>query len=483
MPFVQNIDLAKVLQGAQALSRMRMDKEQHELAVNDYHRQVELARKQQEMAVKVRQAQAKVMQAQQPEARQEAISELQALSPETAISTQEQIQGLETKQQTLASKRRDLKISQSLKGAEAMQQLLPNAVQQTDVGPQVDIRNLFAATSRMQQLAQVGIVDQGQADAMSSLFNRARQATIAGAQGQLTGEQLAAEMQGVASDVGAMLEGAQQGIELLGDPEKRARFNAELEQIGGRAFELAGGENDYEWQVRNNPEAITQARKEMQEARLSRAKAAGTTIVNRMGQEYDPATRGARTAFQKDELASLAMLSNLKAIDVSKAAEFQTVQAGVKRSVLNAVDALGLIKEGTPQDEWLGMRRVFREKIDRVFNQYRREVTGAQAAFVELERLKDSILNADLRPSELRASYRSFVEEIERVDRIRRRVLRKGFNVSDPESFGQAMDAEYARDRGVDYAQDIEPVIADLRRRNPKITDQEIDNTLEALGF
>ena len=221
----------------------------------------------------------------------------------------------------------------------------------------------------------------------------------------------------------------------------------------------------------------------MQEARLSRAKAAGTTVVNRMGQKYDPATRGARTAFQKDEMASLAMLSNLKAIDIGQAAEFQTVQSEVKRGVLNAVDALGLIKEGTPESEWLGMRRVFREKIDRVFNQYRREVTGAQAAFVELERLKDSILNADLRPSELRASYRSFVDEMERVDRIRRRVLRKGFNVSDPESFGQSMDAEYARDRGVDYAQDIEPIIMDLRKRNPDISDQEIDNTLETLGF
>jgi hypothetical protein len=477
-PLVQQFDLAKIFLQAQQATANRQRLEANREAL-------ERQRRQEAFAQKVQQAQARVFQAQTPQARQQAEADLGLLDSERLANIRAERRTQEAHDLEQSRKRRELTIDRNLAGAQVMEEMLPAAIVNTEAGPQVDIGALFGATSRMSQMAQQGLVDKAQAARMQQLFRQARQATARGAQGMLTGEQMAEEMRGVAGGVQELLAGAKQGVELFGDPDKRQRFQAQLEQIGGRAFEIAGGENDYEWQVKNNPEAVSQARSEIEASKLARAKATAPRFVIREGQEYDPVTKGARTKLQKDMFASQSMLSNLKSIDIERAGEFQTIQAGAKAAGAKILDAFGVLRQlgGASATEFIGGRRVFREKINRVFNSYRQQITGAAASFTELERLKNSIMNTDLGPEELKASYEAFVSEIERLDRIRRRVLRKGINISDPESFGIAIDEEYARDKGISYDEDVAPVIEDLRRRNPGISDEEIERNLEVLGL
>lgn len=485
MPIVNNIDLGKILTQAAQLNRYKLDAEER-------RHKMEMDRRQQELVNKVVAAQRRVFQAKTPEARESAEAELGSLDAARLAKIRSDRRAEEDQVLGVARKRRELSIDQNLAGARLMKDVLPGVVQQTPAGPQVNLPALFQATGRMTQMAQQGIVAPEQAQRLQDMFRdaagMAKQIQASG--GYLPPDQLQSineRQQKISGQVQDLLAGADQGIEMFGDPEKRKRFQSDLEKIAGRAAEISGDVKavDYEYAIENQPEAVEQARRELSEAKMSRAKAAGRTIVIKEGQQYDPVTRGARTAFHKDAFAAQAMLSNLKAIDINKASEFQTIQAGAKAAGARILDAFGVLEKiaGAPAVEFLGARRVFREKVDRVFNQYRREVTGAQAAFVELERLKDSIMNADLGPTELKASYEAFVKEMERIDRIRRRVLRKGFNVSDPEAFGRAIDEEYLKDRGASYAEDVEPIIKDLRSRNPDITDEEIERNLETLGL
>ncbi len=488
MSFVTPFDLSSVLQAAQNHAKLKGEREDREFEKQDYYHKLEMARKKQEMMVKIKQAQAKVLQAQQPGDQTEAMSDLAALDPKTAIETQDQIGKMESAMLERAKKTRDLHLDQGLRGAQAMGDLLSGAVEQSPHGPQVNLRGLFGATSQMMKMAQQGLVDPQQAEAVGDILRRVQRAEAGGAEGEINTDKVLAEMSGAVGDIENLKKGAAFTVDLLGDPEKRKRYQAALEQVGGRAFELAGGESsDYEWQVKNNPEAVARARAELGEQSITRAKAGAPkmTLINREpGQTYDPATMGARTAFHKEELASLKMLSNLKAIDINDARKYAGAIPAAKAAGLKFIDNIINLKEGGDNEKWLEGHRMFTEQIEGVFNQYRREITGAQAAFVELENLRQSVLNKELSPSQMRGAYKRFVAELERLAWIRRRVLRKGFNVSDPEAFGNAVDLEYVLLKGKTPGnEEAQLVIKELREKDPEMSDEEIDTTLQALGL
>lgn len=440
MVFIQPVDLALVLKSAQDFTRRKQDREDRDFARSEHQRKLELARKQQEMDIKVKQAQAKVLQAQTPEAQQAAMGELQAFEPSVAMETQEKLgefeagqQEITAKRQTFATKRREFKIDQSLKGAEAMQQLLPSAVQETPAGPQVDIKGLFGATSRIQKMAQQGIVDQGQADAVSKLFDRARQATVAGGQGQLNGEQMSAEMQSIAGDVGSMIESAKQGVDLLGDPEKRQRFNSELEQLGGRAFELGGGENDYEWQAMNNPKGIEQARAERREDRLRRAKATAPRSYFDMGtkEEIAPLTKGARTQILKESASSRKLLDMYRR-SAKSAEPWMFKYHG--RAKVGLGEFLSRLPGDLAPEGWRGDMNDFLDTYmssERGFSLYRKKITGAQAAMAELEYLRKQAANMDMSWPRFQAAIRETFAGLQYEVKLYNKALAKGISLQE----------------------------------------------------
>ena len=81
-------------------------------------------------------------------------------------------------------------------------------------------------------------------------------------------------------------------------------------------------------------------------------------------------------------------------------------------------------KEGK---EYLGKTRVFIESIEQVFNQYRKQITGAQAAMKEIQMLRASILNKEMTPTEFEYSFKSYVSKVKRMMRLTRSLLREGF--------------------------------------------------------
>lgn len=93
-------------------------------------------------------------------------------------------------------------------------------------------------------------------------------------------------------------------------------------------------------------------------------------------------------------------------------------------------------------EKFLGNRRAYLEQVAQSFNAYRKEITGAAAAVQELEDLKKATLNADLGPTEFKASLDLLETKVRRSRAIKRQLLREGISVGDPR-FGPRFDREY----------------------------------------
>jgi len=151
------------------------------------------------------------------------------------------------------------------------------------------------------------------------------------------------------------------------------------------------------------------------------------TITGRTGEDADAAgltskTRGNTQDSLRD--ARLAML-NMADLTEEKFGKFFSLKGRVKGKIGKGLDFLKGAG-GEEVNDWLEQatgedlvafnseaREVF-EDTQQVFNSYRKEITGAAAAAIELERLKDSLLNGDLAPAEAFASYKNLVQRFER---------------------------------------------------------------------
>lgn len=118
-------------------------------------------------------------------------------------------------------------------------------------------------------------------------------------------------------------------------------------------------------------------------------------------------------------------ISNLKQIKKDYAPSYLTY-LGKGKVFLSAVKEKAGFDLTPQQKKDLQGRKRFIQGIDQFFNAYRHSITGAQAAWKELERLKRSILNPDLSPSEFEASYDQILEKTLRIERLLNRIYREG---------------------------------------------------------
>lgn len=105
--------------------------------------------------------------------------------------------------------------------------------------------------------------------------------------------------------------------------------------------------------------------------------------------------------------------------------EYLTYQGQFESFVTKQAEKLGR-DPGEVRKEALKGRQRFVMGIEQLFNQYRKEITGAAAAVAELDRLKKSFINMDMSPSEFEAGMELFMEESARALRLKRRLLREG---------------------------------------------------------
>lgn len=127
-------------------------------------------------------------------------------------------------------------------------------------------------------------------------------------------------------------------------------------------------------------------------------------------------TPSAESEIEKTTGSLLDQLNQLKKLGTGAFTDALTMQGKTKAKVLRLADSIK-IPIGEGGKEYLGKSRTFVENLEKFFNAYRKEITGAQAAIQELELLRDSILNRKLTPSEFEASWQNAVDTLtERIN-------------------------------------------------------------------
>lgn len=173
-----------------------------------------------------------------------------------------------------------------------------------------------------------------------------------------------------------------------------------------------------------------------------------------------PFGKAATNEIQKGIVADEMLLSQTEALGNLYDPSILTYQNQIKGAATAIGEKAGI--EPSPEaKEALQKRTKFINGVERLFNAYRKEITGAAAAVQELERLKKSFINADMSPSEFEAAFNEYQSELKRSLRLRRRLLREGVDPK-TESGGDKFDTLYlggadddANQRGNELMQEL----------------------------
>mgnify|MGYP003676585040 CR=1 FL=1 len=151
-----------------------------------------------------------------------------------------------------------------------------------------------------------------------------------------------------------------------------------------------------------------------------------------------PLSDSVKSKLQKEVLGAYDNLAKLDAIaDNFDPSYFTSVGVGKAAvgAVLDRTFGLSPEKDPTGTVDFNAKRTVAAAQIDMLFNQYRKEITGAAAAVQELERLKKSYLNTERGPEATKA----MLNELKRIGRqgyeTKKRNLREGLAVGDTLTF------------------------------------------------
>ena len=130
---------------------------------------------------------------------------------------------------------------------------------------------------------------------------------------------------------------------------------------------------------------------------------------------FDLLTEPVRTAMQKDigkidkmQIAAGRLERMLDYDDGEK--YFRFFGKFMSKGVLPMLDKLGVDIENEGLD--VQKARAIYQEISNIFNQKRTDITGAQAAFKELEFLKGSVINPELSPEEIRGGLKQFKRDL-----------------------------------------------------------------------
>lgn len=137
--------------------------------------------------------------------------------------------------------------------------------------------------------------------------------------------------------------------------------------------------------------------------------------------------RSTKAALEKDIIGLEQRLADVEEVGKDFSRDFLTWVGQLKGKGLRALSFAGA-KLNDDQKAFIANKRRFVEGVEQVFNAYRKEVTGAQAAMQELSMLRDSILNKKLSPDEFEASYNRYVSQLKRSIRLKRMYLRQGIS-------------------------------------------------------
>lgn len=208
----------------------------------------------------------------------------------------------------------------------------------------------------------------------------------------------------------------------------------------------------------------------------------GITITNPDG-TVTQIGGGSGTSFGKkanNQLQS-GIISNVELLDLTDSVresfnpDFLTYKGQGEQFFTAQAEKLGL-EPSQARKEFLKGRTEFVTKTERLFNAYRKEITGAAAAVQELDRLKKSFLNVDQSPSEFEATLDSYQAELKRTVRLRNKLIREGLDPRSPQG-GAMLDNAFLT--GGD--DDIEARGRELLAQG--MSEQEVLQTLDREGY
>jgi len=153
--------------------------------------------------------------------------------------------------------------------------------------------------------------------------------------------------------------------------------------------------------------------------------------------------------------------------------------AGRGRAFLTNLKSKGGLNLTPEEIEFTQKRRKFSQNVNRTFNAYRKEITGAAAAVRELEDIKKAALNEDLSPVEFIAALDELESEMKRGRRLTRKLLREGVtgNLKDKRSeVSKRFDQEFTG------GGDDSP-LARIRELEGTQSEEEIFQTLKDEGY
>lgn len=123
--------------------------------------------------------------------------------------------------------------------------------------------------------------------------------------------------------------------------------------------------------------------------------------------------------------------------------DFLTYAGRAKSLGYNILDKLDMANP--EQVKFVKQRQAFVQKVESVFNAFRKDITGAAASVVELEGLKKAIINADQGPAQFEASYAEFMSKLKRAIKVKQQLIEDGIPLN-----GAALDKALGRTTGAD---------------------------------
>ena len=227
---------------------------------------------------------------------------------------------------------------------------------------------------------------------------------------------------GSVKDVSAEIEKQGYSVRKVGTTDtstttnKLSRFNLTIpDKNGNTVTQLVLGNESGKFFDTNGKELILP-----EGARLTTTGKTNTDIES----DYSQITPAIKTKLQTDIRDKQQQLRKLSTLNSEKFDRFLTTKGRTTAQFGKVLDyAQGLGGEsisnlyenvaGYNPIDFAAESRVVFEDLEKFFNKYRKEITGAAAAVAELQKLRKAILSGDLPPAQAKASLDSLINEID----------------------------------------------------------------------
>ncbi|MDQ8200691.1 hypothetical protein QEH56_21165 [Pelagicoccus enzymogenes] len=114
----------------------------------------------------------------------------------------------------------------------------------------------------------------------------------------------------------------------------------------------------------------------------------------------------------------------------------------------------------------------FTQGIEQLFNAYRKEITGAAASVQELDRLKASMINKDLGPTQFKAAYDQFRNQIQQGMTLYSNMLENGVS---PETAARAVDEQFKASKPEESAMDLNTGTGEALPKLDQLSVEDLD--------